>query len=372
MQLAAAPGWKPLFNGRNLDGWEVVNAGNWTVENGQIVVRRLPNDTRGGWLVTKTDYRNFVVRLKFKPGSDAFNSGVLIRDPGHAKVSRPAFHGFEIQLQQGEPDPNSNAAIYDVARAYPKLIEPQAWSEVEVRCEGDHIETFLLGQKMAETHTRRSFFGAIGLQMHGGKEPVEYRFKDIEIRGLPDTHTPGALLLEEQFERNPAEFQNLWTSESLTDTFSLADQDAPAWSLKKGVLRGAATSQQSAILTRARYTDFLLTFDARVPKSSEAVAVFRDPSGYECAISESPSNPSGSVLGLAPGMITSEWNTPIHRPNGWNSFRIYVQGDHVVTYVNLSKTADVHASRAATGHIGFYVKPGSTVELQNVRIKVIR
>jgi hypothetical protein len=364
---------QPLFNGRNLDGWEAVNAGVWTVEDGQIVVRRKPNDPGGGWLVTKKDYRDFVLQLKFRPGSNSFNSGVLIRDPGHAMVSRPAFHGFEIQLQQGEPDPNSNGAIYDVARAYPKDLDPQGWSQIEVRCVGDHISTFINGQKMAETHTRRSYSGAVGLQMHGGKDQLEYRFKDIEIQELTP-QPPEALMLEEQYERSPVEFQPVWSSaDGLTA--------AMGWTLEKGVLRGQSASGWSGVLTKNVYANYLLAFDARVPKSSAGVVSLRQPggsqaedptAGYPCAIAESQDSPSGSLLGLAPGMVTSDWMTTIHRVDRWNNFRVYVSGDHVVTYVNLSKTADVHARRPLTGHIGFYAKAGSTVEFQNVRIKVIR
>ena len=378
--VAKNKGWSPLFNGQNLEGWDVVNGGKWTVEDGQIVVRRLPNDTRGGWLVTRKDYQDFFLRLKFHPGTDTFNSGVLIRDPGHALVSRPAFNGFEIQLQQGEPDVNTNGAIYDIARAYPKLIDPQGWSTIEIHCVGDHISTFINGERMAETHTRRSFFGGIGLQMHGGKDSLEYRFKDIEIQELP-AQRPEPLMLEEVFERNPAQFQDLWSSDVLADNFTTSDKDAKEWTLERGVLSGKSSSGWSSVLTKNNYADYILTFDARVPKASEAVVSLRQPSGpqaadaaaaYLCAIAESPDNPSGSILSLAPGVVTSTWMTTIHRADGWNHFRIYVNGDHVVTYVNLSKTADVHAPRPLSGHIGFYVKDGSSVEFQNVQIKVIR
>src|SRR5690242_10716436 len=116
----APPGgvWKKLFNGRDLQGWEVVNAGRWTVEDGAIVMRRQPHDTSGGWLVTTGDYGDFILRLKFMPGRDLFNSGILVRDPGHAKTRRPALNGFEIKLAQGDRVENSNGTIWYVASAY--------------------------------------------------------------------------------------------------------------------------------------------------------------------------------------------------------------------------------------------------------------
>ena len=47
-------GWSPLFNGQNLEGWEVVNGGKWTVEDGQIVAR-LVQGARRSTLVTNVD-----------------------------------------------------------------------------------------------------------------------------------------------------------------------------------------------------------------------------------------------------------------------------------------------------------------------------
>jgi len=82
--------WKPLFNGRNLDGWDAPTAGDWQVENGVLVVHRREGEHAVGWLVTKKNYGGFILRLKFKPGAEPFNSGILIRDPGHSRISRPA------------------------------------------------------------------------------------------------------------------------------------------------------------------------------------------------------------------------------------------------------------------------------------------
>ena len=36
-QGAATSDWRPLFNGRNLDGWEVIGDGQWTVLAGGII-----------------------------------------------------------------------------------------------------------------------------------------------------------------------------------------------------------------------------------------------------------------------------------------------------------------------------------------------
>ena len=72
--------WKQLSNQKDLTGWEVVGAGDWTMERveqplevqrtnlttteGEIVVRRRPGEEAGGWLVTRGDYADFILRLK--------------------------------------------------------------------------------------------------------------------------------------------------------------------------------------------------------------------------------------------------------------------------------------------------------------------
>ena len=123
--LCGAEQWTKLCNGRDLDGWEKVNTGgSWTVEQGMIVARRTPPDRGASWLVTKQDYGDFILRLKFKSSTENYNSGILIRDPAHAKLFRPAYSGFEIIIAQGQKDENTNGAIYYVAQAYQRCCMP--------------------------------------------------------------------------------------------------------------------------------------------------------------------------------------------------------------------------------------------------------
>src|SRR5437762_724856 len=206
--------WKGLCNGRDLDGWEKVNTGGtWTVENGIIVARRDPPDRGASWLVTKKDYGDFILRLKYKSAAERYNSGILIRDPAHAKLNRPAYSGFEIIIAQGQKDENTNAAIYYVADAYPEPLHAGEWTDFEVRAIGDHIVTFMNGRKMAESHSRRSYKGGIGLHLHGGEERAENWWKDIEIKELPPAPRPFQLT-EEKLEQEPGEFAPLSPSKS--------------------------------------------------------------------------------------------------------------------------------------------------------------
>jgi hypothetical protein len=368
---------KKLFNGQNLDGWEVVNTGRWTVEDGAIVMRRQPNDWGGGWLVTGKDYGDFILRLKFKPGNDTFNTGILVRDPGHAKTTRPALNGFEIKLAQGDRAENGNATIWYAGSAYLQLLPADKWTAVEVRCIGDHITTFLEGRKMAETHSRRSYKGAIGLHLHGGQDQPEVRWKDIEIQELPEAQQ-GFQLVEEKLVQAPGESAALIDMKAPLEGLDRSSAGSSIWTLQEGVLRGTGGHENGWLTTKQSFADFVLSFDFRVTSTGDAGVKFRIPqgavdAGYEFHIVDGDAvDPPASITGVARAFMLDYNLQRIYRPKLWNQARIYAAGDHLVTYLNLEKEAEVHASGSRGGRIAFRVGPQATVEFRNVNIKRIR
>src|SRR5262245_31454456 len=67
--------WKPLFDGKSLDGWEHVGPGRFVVEDGQL-------RTEGGmgllWY-SREKLGDCVLRVVYKTGTARSNSGVYIR-----------------------------------------------------------------------------------------------------------------------------------------------------------------------------------------------------------------------------------------------------------------------------------------------------
>src|SRR6266404_9366503 len=102
----AAADWKPLFNGKNLDGWEVIGDGQWTVMADGTLLGQRTGDLRkmlipGGpfttpqqfsgwvnaqsWLYTKrNDFAEFDLHLEYWTKTSG-DSGVSIRDTSRAK-----------------------------------------------------------------------------------------------------------------------------------------------------------------------------------------------------------------------------------------------------------------------------------------------
>ena len=105
----AAAGSTPLFNGKNLDGWEVIGDGQWTVmADGILLGQRIgdlrkmlapgwtlpaPQQFKGwidtqSWLYTKrSDFGEFDLHLEYWTKTSG-NSGVSIRDTSRAQVGR--------------------------------------------------------------------------------------------------------------------------------------------------------------------------------------------------------------------------------------------------------------------------------------------
>ena len=70
----ASPDFKKLFDGKTLDGWEILPGGQWKVDNGVIVGQQDKTEKRHGMLLSKKVYTDFVVKLKYK--SMKGNSGL--------------------------------------------------------------------------------------------------------------------------------------------------------------------------------------------------------------------------------------------------------------------------------------------------------
>src|SRR3984885_5489154 len=97
----AAHGWKLLFNGKDLDGWQPLSTskpeatGDWSVADGAIVC---PGTSAGG-VAGNAPYTNFELKLQFR-GSEKVNSGVFLRP---TKEGAPHKTGYELQIWDYQP-----------------------------------------------------------------------------------------------------------------------------------------------------------------------------------------------------------------------------------------------------------------------------
>ncbi|MCC7175913.1 MAG: DUF1080 domain-containing protein [Bryobacterales bacterium] len=194
---AVEPGFQPLFNGRNLDGWRLVGGvgPGYLVEDGRIVC---PADG-GGNLFTVKEYADFVLRLEFRLTGGG-NSGIGLRAPLEGDA---AYQGMEIQVLD-DPAPiykdiqpaQHCGSIYGVFAAKQGALKPVGeWNEYEIVAAGRRISVRLNGTLVVEADLdtvkdpqvlRRHpglarTAGHIGLLGH--KSHVEFRA--LRVRELP-------------------------------------------------------------------------------------------------------------------------------------------------------------------------------------------
>jgi len=147
--FATEPGFKPLFNGKDLTGWTIVGkkGPGYVVQNGVLVC---PEDG-GGNLLTEEEFDNFVFRFEFKltPGG---NNGVGIRAPLAGDI---AYSGMEIQIldhnnekYKGWLKPaQRHGSVYDVIPAAGEALKPIGeWNVEEISANGPKIKVTLNGK----------------------------------------------------------------------------------------------------------------------------------------------------------------------------------------------------------------------------------
>lgn len=187
-------GYKPLFNGKDLTGWDGEGGPTescWSVEDGLLVC----SGKKGPWLRSAAEYGDFDLRLEYRLSTGG-NSGVYVRVPKdgnhHRENSSLPAAGFEVQvLDDAAPahlklkDYQYSASIYDIAGANPRVSRaPGEWNTLEINCRGQRVTTWHNGYLVTDVTSDeapllglRSVSGFLGLQNHS----TVVKFRDIRI-----------------------------------------------------------------------------------------------------------------------------------------------------------------------------------------------
>ncbi len=194
-EIPRGEGWRDLFNGRDLTGWEQVGGDHpcWKVEDGQLYT----DGAEGcGWLSTTEEFSDFELEVEFRVPENG-NSGVFIRAP---RDGNPAFEGSEIQVLDDygseytelKPWQYCGSVYATIAPSRRVTLPANTWQKMRIRCEGMQVSVWLNGcaivegdlsehmDKLADHPGLKRTSGFIGLQNHGSR--LDYR--NIRIRPL--------------------------------------------------------------------------------------------------------------------------------------------------------------------------------------------
>ncbi len=216
----------PLFNGRDLSGWQIKCQSAdktkvfWKVDAGTILCDSMGRkDHNYVWLMTEKEFGDFELRLKFQAYKDSpGNSGLQFRSR-FDETGNGWLDGPQVDIHPPESMPWRTGLIYDETRGEQRWISPSlkdwnmdpkfapehfvfkyaedgnAWNELTLVCKGAHVKTILNGIVRTDwdgaavlnndAHKTRNvgLRGHFALQLHSGDE-LRIRFKDILVKEL--------------------------------------------------------------------------------------------------------------------------------------------------------------------------------------------
>ena len=186
-QSGPEEGFTPLFNGKDLTGWQGDTL-LWVVEDGMLIGRS-PGISYNDFLTTEKSYGDFILRFKIQLVDNIGNTGVQFR-------SKRMSGSMEMIGYQADAGQTYWASLYDesrrrkvLAQADPMIIEQldlTGWNDYEVYAKAEHIRLSINGKTTVDYHEPDDSIertGLIATQVHSGP-PLEVRFKDLRIKEI--------------------------------------------------------------------------------------------------------------------------------------------------------------------------------------------
>jgi len=349
-----------LFNGSDLDGWQVTGC-DAVVEDGLLVLQ-----AGDGFVRTNERHGDFVLELDWRARwASKYDSGIYIRADLPAE-GKPWPSRYQINLLEGK-----EGNINGLAGAESKgLAKPGEWNHFKIAVVGDTAELEINGKPAWKTSGIQNADGYIGLQseVDGGGQ---FEFRNMTLRDL--------------------DYQPLFNGRDLTGWTG----DTKGYQVEDDTIVSPATGG-GRLFTADEYSDFSFRFDFKLTPGGNNGVGIRSPlegadpaySGIEIQILDNdaevykdikPYQAHGSVYGVVPA------KRGYLKPVGeWNHEEIIADGRHVTVILNGTTIVDANIDEAskngtmdhrdhpglkrAKGHIGF-LGHGARIEFRNIRIK---
>jgi len=383
---AAQDGWRPLFDGRSLDGWVQCNgSAPYTVEDGTITGRTVVKSPNS-FLCSKESFGDFILEYEVKLESPA-NSGVQIRSTWDPAIKNGRVHGLQVEI-----DPTERAwtgGLYDESRrgwlhpltgqdAARKAFRMGEWNTFRVEAIGPSVRTWVNGVPAADVLDDLTPRGIIALQVHAvgddaAKAGQTVRFRNLRVMtsGLerartPDTgetpqfnHVPNTLTERETREG----WRLLWDGRTTTGWrgAKLATFPAGGWEIRDGALSvlesgGRESTAGGDIVTVDKYGDFELIVEFKLTEGANSgIKYFVDTElntgegssiGCEFQLLDDAVHPDAklgvkgnrTLAGLYD--LIPPQNIRFNGIGEWNRARIVAKGRHVEHWLNGFKTVE--------------------------------
>jgi hypothetical protein len=349
-------GFRPLFNGVDLQGWVNVNCApeTFTVRDGMIVCTGVPK----GVMRTSEQYQNYILELEWRHMQEGGNAGLFVHSDALTAPGKPFTRAIEIQIMdgnhgdvfaiQGATLTPTNADLQQGwMRSYPTAERNQpagAWNHYRVESRDGMISLAVNGQVVTRAYHTIPRKGYICLESEGG----EIHFRNIRIRELPATDPPGeAAAIADQG------FVSLYNGLDLRGWKQVEGHEGH-WQAMDWILdydgKSTADGEDRNLWSEKEYGDFILMVDWRQPDEPvpEEVPVIlpngdqaRDATGEGITVPVLDAGDSGIYLRGTSKCQINIWNWPVGSGEIWG----YRTDPDMPADVRRAATPILHADR---------------------------
>jgi hypothetical protein len=164
--------WVSLFNGKDLNGWVVMNDAKFTVTNGVIHL-----DKSTGWLRTEKEYSDFIVEAEWRALETNYNSGFYIR-AGVVGTPYPT-NAWQVNLKEAALGQLLRGKTEALPSKTPKFPVNE-WVTFRMEARGKKLTLDVNGARAWEFDKLDTDHGYIGIQA----ESKLMDFRNVRVREL--------------------------------------------------------------------------------------------------------------------------------------------------------------------------------------------
>lgn len=207
---AAEDGFRPLFNGKDLTGWDG-NPELWSVQDGCITGKTTGPEqlAYNQFLIWRGGApKNFELHAMIKESGN--NTGIQYRSKELTEVGKWSVGGYQCDIH---PAPANNGMVYEekgrgiitqngqsviidpegkgwlVAEREPVKVDLGEWHEYTVIAQGNHLVHKIDGKVTVDLvdheEGKRSLEGLLAIQIHRGPA-MNVQIKDVKLKELPE------------------------------------------------------------------------------------------------------------------------------------------------------------------------------------------